>query len=121
MFSLIPLLFASPAGAGEEAQVSATITAWMAYAPGLAAPSVEKHVKAKTAFCAEKYSESEFDLLTFNVRFGPEQNTVTLIEPTKLESRAVVRCIRDELVAPMPGQPSDTRGSVNIDVKIGAE
>lgn len=121
MLSLIPLLLASPAGAGEEAAVRATITEWKAYAPGLAAPAVEQHAMAKTAMCAEKYSETDFDLLLFNVRFGPEQNTVTLIEPSKLESRAVVRCIRDELIAPMPGQPSDTRGSVDIEVKIGEE
>lgn len=119
MFLLLPMLMA--AGGDESYVVKTQITEWKAYAPGLAAPSVEDQVNAKGLMCAEKYSVTEFEPLIFNLRFGPLENTVTLIEPKKQESRAVVRCIRDELVVPLAGQPQDTRGSVDLIVKIGEE
>lgn len=119
MFLLLPMLMA--AGGDDSYVVNTTITEWKAYAPGLAAPSVEDQVNQKATMCAEKFSVTEFDPLFFNLRFGPLENAVTLIEPKKQESRAVVRCIRDELVLPLSGQPQDTRGSVDLIVKIGED
>ena len=119
MFLLLPMLMA--AEGDDSYKVTTQITEWKAYAPGLAAPSVEESVNAKAMMCAEKYGVSEFDPLYFNLRFGPLENTVTLVEPKKQESRAVVRCIREELVVPVAGQPKDTRGSVDLIVKIGEE
>ncbi|MFT5585746.1 MAG: hypothetical protein ACI9VR_003339, partial [Cognaticolwellia sp.] len=112
MFLLLPMLMA--ADGAESYDVTTQITEWKAYAPGLAAPSVEAEINAKATMCAEKFGVTEFDALFFNLRFGPLENAVTLIEPKKQESRAVVRCIRDELIVPLKGQPQDTRGSVDL-------
>lgn len=119
MFLLLPMLMA--ADGDESYDVTTQITEWKAYAPGLAAPSVESEVNAKATMCAEKFGVTEFDALYFNLRFGPLENTVTLVEPKKQESRAVVRCVREELVVPLMGQPQDTRGSVDLIIKIGEE